>query len=695
MGKRRHILVVDSDLAALTWYHELLRQADFQVQTATSADQMAALLEQEDFTLLLLDLHTIGNDNHTRLQHIQHAHPDLPCILMADRDTPDSGAALLETFAALVKLGIQYLLLKPFADSELYSAINDSLQQQRMRRTRLASEKLHWLTSSSHPPAHDLSRQHVAGLIVETVNDCLEADQCHLLAWDDQTQALRLLASTGADDKPEANIPLAQHIGGWIARYRQPLLLGSKHNRPHDLRRAPLAANSALGVPLLAGEHLLGVLYAEQADRQQTFTSTDQEMLTLLGQQASQVLHHTRQQTELSTSHDLHRSLIQHHPDAVFLLDASGQHVLDANPTAEQLTGYDHAELLAITPDTLLVGLEHIRQHDDIGSYTSSAVWHNVTYLQKQNSTVEPLIRAKNGHKIAVSFSFSRFSWDGQPMLLIVAHNISHYWQLTRELIQREKLTAIGRLVSGIAHEINNPLQAIHNSLHLLVNSASNGNNVGNNMEKRQRYLSMAHQEVQHLINIVQRVLEIYRPSQESMRPIDMHDLLRAVLQVLDQEFASSAVQVVLELHPRLPLVWGISSHLKQACLSLLLNAVEAMQNGGVLTLRTYVTLDTPVDDAGWIEQVEQIDTIQPEAGTIERWGHYIRVVVEISDTGCGIPPDELTKVFEPFYKSRSNGVGLGLAISYSIIEQHHGTLSASSTVGQGSTFRISLPIAT
>lgn len=249
-----------------------------------------------------------------------------------------------------------------------------------------------------------------------------------------------------------------------------------------------------------------------------------------------------------------------------------------------------------------------------------------------------------------------------------------------QQIVQTEKLATAGRIVSSISHEMNNPLQALHNALHLLGKRSFNG-------RKRQQYLAMAREEVENLITIVHRMLNFYRPSLDGMRPTNVNILLESTLQRLDTILNQGNVQVLRDWYPRLPDVFAIGSRLKQACLDLITNAVQSMPNGGTLTIRTYATDGTEY-------QINAGFEFRPTGSA----GHQVSgpsVVIEISDTGMGISPESLQKVFEPFYTTRFNATGLGLAISYSIVEQHKGELSVSSTEGSGTTVRMRLPAIT
>ncbi|MBC8077658.1 MAG: histidine kinase, partial [Chloroflexales bacterium] len=247
--------------------------------------------------------------------------------------------------------------------------------------------------------------------------------------------------------------------------------------------------------------------------------------------------------------------------------------------------------------------------------------------------------------------------------LALALDNAHQYHERQREaqqLVQSEKLASIGRLAASIAHEVNNPLHAIYNSLDILLTRDLSD-------EKRQRYLAMAHDEAQRLIGVVQRIIDIHRPSREGMRPAAIPDLLDAALDTLAPQILRSRVQIVRAWHEPLPRVFAIRSHLRQVFSSLIANALESMPDGGTLTVRAQASTHN---------------------------GGAPKLTIEFSDTGHGIADDDLHKIFEPFYTTKVTGTGLGLAISYTIVQQHGGELSARSAPDEGTIFMVVLPAA-
>jgi two-component system NtrC family sensor kinase len=233
-------------------------------------------------------------------------------------------------------------------------------------------------------------------------------------------------------------------------------------------------------------------------------------------------------------------------------------------------------------------------------------------------------------------------------------HNYAE--QLARsqaQLVQAEKLAAMGRLTASIAHEINNPLQGVQNCLHLILHRNLNAN-------KRQQYLTMAEGEVKRLIDTVQGMLDFYRPSPNQHHTTDIHQAIEDVLTLAGKRIERGRVQIVRAYDPAMPVINAAENQLKQVFLNLVINAVEAMPEGGDLEIQTSV-------DREWLSVVFQ-------------------------DHGVGLSRQARMHLFEPFYTTKSKGTGLGLSISYGIVEQHGGTIEVESQKGRGTRFIVKLP---
>ena len=231
--------------------------------------------------------------------------------------------------------------------------------------------------------------------------------------------------------------------------------------------------------------------------------------------------------------------------------------------------------------------------------------------------------------------------------------NLRQLEESQRALIQAEKLATAGRLTTSIAHEINNPLQAVQNCLHLAGRRALSE-------DQRQYYLRMAQAEMERLMNTVQRMLDFYRPGAVDRKPEDMNDLVKRVVALMERQFNEQGITLHIKLARRVPQVLAVGDQIQQVFLNLILNAMEAMPEGGELFI--------------------EIQTTKKE----------VEVIIE--DTGPGISLGERQRIFEPFMSTKEDGMGLGLAVSYGIISAHGGNLELAPGRGRGACFRVSLP---
>jgi len=219
-----------------------------------------------------------------------------------------------------------------------------------------------------------------------------------------------------------------------------------------------------------------------------------------------------------------------------------------------------------------------------------------------------------------------------------------------------EKLSAIGKLSASIAHEFNNPLQSVMTILHGFKNRIVFE-------EEDKGLLELAITESHRMKNLIRGLQDFYRSSSGEKTFMDVHACINAVLLLCQTDFKRKRISTVLHFHKRLPLIMGIPDQLKQVFMNLLDNAADALQPDGVIT----------------------ISTCHDEQ----------RVVVEIKDTGIGIRPADMGRIFQPFYTTKPavKGTGLGLSICHGIVQSHRGEIRVESEPGKGSAFTILLPV--
>ena len=245
-----------------------------------------------------------------------------------------------------------------------------------------------------------------------------------------------------------------------------------------------------------------------------------------------------------------------------------------------------------------------------------------------------------------------------QPMeqrMVVLLEDVTEKRELSREISRTEKLRAIGEMTAGLIHEINNPLNIISGRAQLLL------------MKRREdpeirKAGEIIRQQVERASKITEKLLNFAKQRPPGMRPVDPCLLLREVLSAMENQFADARVALVSHLPETPCLIHGDPSQLEEVFVNLILNAIQAMPEGGVFT----------------------VQCIQGEG----------QVLVSFRDTGVGIPPEYLAKIFVPFFTTKPHGTGLGLPVVHGIVEAHHGTLKVESQVGQGTSFFVTFPSA-
>jgi PAS domain S-box-containing protein len=240
---------------------------------------------------------------------------------------------------------------------------------------------------------------------------------------------------------------------------------------------------------------------------------------------------------------------------------------------------------------------------------------------------------------------------------LILFDDVTQRMRLEEQVFQNEKLTSLGLLAAGVAHEVNTPLAVISNYIQMLAKQLPSG-------DPRHQLIEKVVKQTFRASEIVNNLLNFSRTGAAEFTEINLNAVVEEVLTLVAHPFRTAQVQVTRNLQQELPAVLGSTNKLQQVFLNLFLNARDAMPSGGVVEIRTAA--------------------------------HNGSVEVEIIDTGAGIPRENLHRIFDPFFttKSSGRGTGLGLSVSYGIVKEHAGKLDVRSTPGKGTSFRLEFPVA-
>ncbi len=275
--------------------------------------------------------------------------------------------------------------------------------------------------------------------------------------------------------------------------------------------------------------------------------------------------------------------------------------------------------------------------------------------------------------------------------------------QAQEELIRTEKLASIGRFAAGVAHEVGNPLGAILGYTSILEKD-------GVDREESKDYLKRIEKEIERINRIVRELLDFARPSKFEIHDVEINKVVENTLSLISYQKIFEAIETQLELQPDLPMIKGDESQLSQVLVNIILNAIDAMPDGGILRIQTEdLLIENRLEDPFQqfyprrrredpIESdYSRLRKLDPLSTALSKFSKGERLVkIRISDTGLGIEREDLERIFDPFFttKEPDKGTGLGLSISLRIVESMGGKMRVESEVGKGSAFEIYFPAA-
>jgi len=365
-----------------------------------------------------------------------------------------------------------------------------------------------------------------------------------------------------------------------------------------------------------------------------------------------------RIENELREANDFFMNLIASSVDGIIVTDMKGNIVI-FNKGAEILTGYTAEEIIGKTHITKIYPegiakevMIKLRSPKYGGVGRLVPTQFNVVNKAGEEIPIQlsaALIYDGAGEEIASVGIFT----DLRPRLMMEKKLQETHLQL----VSSEKMASLGKLAAGIAHEINNPLGGILIYSSLMIEDLPQD-------DPKRGDLSRIVQEAGRCKEIVKSLLEFARQTEPKMEPTDINRAITEGLFFLENQALFHNVRIIKKLDPVLPFVKGNASQLKQVFMNIIVNAAEAIHGSGTLTITTSPTPDRK------------------------------SVLVEFTDTGEGIPEENLSRIFDPFFTTKDvgKGTGLGLATSYGIVEEHGGKIWVKSKVGEGTTFTIELP---
>ncbi len=396
------------------------------------------------------------------------------------------------------------------------------------------------------------------------------------------------------------------------------------------------------------GERIGAVVVGTVEER--VFTPLDLERIEAMGDLLSVSLENAELVETLRQAEWRFRTLFRAAPDAVFTVLQSGR-IREANDAVRDVTGCDPLQVVGRPVVDLVVDSDRERLQaalDATFAGTPSRV--EVAFQYAARGTVSRRI---------VALAMSRLPEADPPSILLVGRDTTGERDMRVRLMESDRLAAVGELVAGVAHEVNNPLSSISAFAQLLLRD-------GGLSPAQRDSIEVIKSETLRASQVVRDLLAFARRSEPQREPLDVNMVVQRTLRLRGYQLTSNKISVEADLAPELPSVIGDARQLQQVCLNLVTNAIQAMAVLGGGTL--FVTTRHDGED----------------------------VVLDMRDTGPGIPEAARAHIFEPFFttKGEGEGTGLGLSVSYGIISAHGGKIEVANTSGAGTTFRVALPAA-
>ncbi|MBW2208849.1 MAG: PAS domain S-box protein, partial [Deltaproteobacteria bacterium] len=367
-----------------------------------------------------------------------------------------------------------------------------------------------------------------------------------------------------------------------------------------------------------------------------------------------------RAEQALHESEEKYRSLFISGPDPIFVLDRENLKILDANPSAEETYGYYKEELIG-------------RSFEDLGTFEYED--ESFAELESKNWGQDSVFiqRVKHyrqgGESFYAEVKVCPTTYQDRPAYILASSDITEIIEKDAQLFQASKMTTLGEMSAGIAHELNQPLNAIKIGSDFLRKQIEEGKAVP--PEEMHQVVTAVTGQVERASEIIQRLRDFGRKPDFKKEIVSVNSTVRDVMSIIGQQLTLQNINVLYGLDDTVPPVLVNKNRLEQVIFNLVTNARDAIE------LRIHS------------EDVPDGNTI-----TLSTSSEGDSVVFSIEDTGVGIPEDRKEKIFEPFYTTKEvgKGMGLGLAITYGIVRDFGGEIEVESTLGMGTRIRVSLP---
>ena len=475
-----------------------------------------------------------------------------------------------------------------------------------------------------------------------------KASSCMLLLAESDSRFLKVVSQRGYSDTDvkKFRLKIGEGIVGWVAENGIPLLVKDVSEDPRYIE-VKKNVKSELAVPLLSEKKVLGVLNVDSCEKD-AFNNDDLELLMIFAGHTATLIENVRLYEQVITEKNFAENILESSPNGVVTVDC-GRSIRSVNRKAE--------EILCLKRDEIIG-----KRVSDVFERNISEIIDSALNNHKaiENREIERMGKNGNVVTLGISSSFLKSHNTNVTGIIITIQNLTEI-KKTEELIRRmDRLSSLGQLSAGIAHEVRNPLASINFNVQMLSKRLDKDDKTGD-------ILNDTIKGIDRLKRLVKGMLDFTKPGIPSLKRGVINDVVRDSIALIDAQIKKRNIYLETKLGKDLPEIVFDPVQMQQVFVNLLLNAVEAVHEGGIINVKSMMGNNFN--------------------------GNEKQLLVYIADNGPGISPENLSKVFDPFFTTKPEGTGLGLSITCKILEQHNALIDVFSEGNRGATFVLRFPV--
>ncbi len=640
------ILVVDDEKGVVRSCVRILERAGYVALGKTNSESIPNLLKQETFDLLLSDIKMPKIDGLQLLEIAKEIDPHITVVLI-------TGYGTMEDAINAIRLGAQGFLMKPFEPKELIDTVTDNLSRRALIHDSLRLQTLLPLLEINKTLQVSGGEISLVRRVLEIAYNAIGATRIAWLSYAETHHNLETkqsLVEIAVIPKPSPNSQLPDKAIEIVLTTAKPIWVLANNTLTESNVGYPNITGALL--PLIIKGEIKGILTAETGGNNQTgpFGQISLELLSVLTGQLAIIIENVQLFQQTETLRAFNEDIIRNMTNGLIAID-NNYHITAINPAAASMLGCQRQQALCQPLSQVIIGSEALIQ-----------VFRNTLTTGKRYTHQEITIDHKDGYNLPISISTAPLSTENGNRETVgvvgVLEDLRDIKALEAKRRRLDRLVALGEMAAVVAHEIRNPVAGIAAGVEYLTRNSAQGS-----PEYEGGLLIQS--EIERVNHILEDILFVARPLQLNLSYQALPSILESVIQRCQPQIQESQVIVSFKYPETLPLLNLDSQRLEQVFTNLIINATQAMSNGGQLKLNCKFGSDSAKD----------------------------MVTVTVTDTGPGIATEVQQQIFEPFFTTKSRGTGLGLSVARRIVEEHKGIINVKSEAEKGTQFVIQLPV--